>query len=188
MDEWGSYFGQQLRNASGIVMQVGVNGTSQTNVAGTINMTDPNGGSIISTGNLNIQSENNHDLYLNPWGGQHVYVGQAGGNGQITASAFFYNSDQSLKKNIQPLQDSLSKIMQLKGVSFDWKSTGKPSVGLIAQDVEKVYPELVDTNKDTGLKSVEYGNLVAPLIEAVKEQQNQIDDLKAQVKELQNKK
>ncbi|HEU5114493.1 MAG TPA: hypothetical protein VFT82_01865, partial [Candidatus Paceibacterota bacterium] len=57
--------------------------------------------------------------------------------------------------------------------------------GLIAQDVEKVYPELVNTNKQTGLKSVEYANLVGPLIEAVKEQQKEIDTLKAEVAALQ---
>lgn len=108
-------------------------------------------------------------------------------SGNAQANGFFYLSDQSLKKNIAPLQGSLSKILQLKGVSFDWKESGRSNIGLIAQDVEKVYPELVQTDKNTGLKSVEYGNLVAPLIEAVKEQQKQIEDLKAQVNSLQSK-
>lgn len=102
-------------------------------------------------------------------------------SGNMTAAAFYYSSDRNLKKNIEPLDDSLDKILQLQGVSFDWKSTDQASVGLIAQDVEKVYPELVTTDPKTGLKAVEYGNLVAPLIEAVKTQQQEIDELKAEV-------
>jgi hypothetical protein len=108
-------------------------------------------------------------------------------NGGVFASAYFYTSDKSLKENIKPLTGSLDKITALEGVSFNWKESGKKSLGLIAQDVEKVFPELVSTNASTSLKSVEYGNLVAPLIEAVKEQQKQIDELKRQVQELQNR-
>ena len=105
----------------------------------------------------------------------------------IYAGSFFYGSDRSLKKDISPLQDSLSKISQLQGVSFDWKKDNRKDVGLIAQDVEKVYHELVSTNPSTGLKSVEYANLVAPLIEAVKAQQTQIDLLTKRVEELEKK-
>ncbi|MDD5700155.1 MAG: tail fiber domain-containing protein [Candidatus Nanoarchaeia archaeon] len=102
--------------------------------------------------------------------------------GAVTAGSFVYSSDKALKTNIQPLQNSLSKIKQLNGVSFNWKSNGEKSIGLIAQDVEKVYPELVSGTE--GNKGVEYGNLVAVLIEAVKEQQKQIDELKSQIQEL----
>lgn len=102
----------------------------------------------------------------------------------VTASAYYYVSDNNLKNNIVELSDSLSKVLQLKGVSFNWKDSGKASVGVIAQDVEKVYPDLVSTDPKTGLKSVEYGNLVAPLIEAIKAQQKQIDALKAEVQAL----
>lgn len=101
--------------------------------------------------------------------------------GAANATAFYYTSDKDLKENIAPLSDSLSKILKLRGVSFNWKEGGKKSIGVIAQDVEKVYPEIVKTDEKTGLKSVEYGNLVAPLIEAIKEQQKQIDELKKEV-------
>jgi hypothetical protein len=107
-------------------------------------------------------------------------------SGSVRATAFFYGSDRSLKKDIAPLNGSLKKILNLDGVSFTWKENGKKSVGLIAQDVEKVYPELVHTS-DNGIKSVEYGNLVAPLIEAIKEQQKEIDLLRAEVDALKNK-
>ncbi len=103
------------------------------------------------------------------------------------ADAFFYNSDERLKKNILTISDPLNKIIALRGVSFNWKDSGRKNIGLIAQEVEKVFPEAVETNFSTGLKSVEYGNLVGPLIEAIKEQQKEIDALKKEVSELKNK-
>ncbi len=116
------------------------------------------------------------------------YMLQVCGAAGVGAAAFFYSSDKNLKENIAPLKDSLSKVLKLDGVSFNWKEGGRPSVGVIAQDVEKVYPELVNTDTKTGLKSVEYGNLIAPLIEAVKEQQKQIDGLKAEIETLKSAK
>jgi hypothetical protein len=105
-------------------------------------------------------------------------------NGSTYASAFYYTSDERLKDNIVPISESLEKLKKLDGVYFNWKSNDEPSMGLIAQDVEKVFPEAVSTNAQTGFKSVDYGKMVAPLIEAVKEQQSQIKDLQLQIKEL----
>ena len=101
----------------------------------------------------------------------------------IYANAYYYNSDKRLKENIKNLNgnDALNGIEQLNGVTFNWKDNGDKSLGLLAQDVEKVYPELVHENPQTGYKSVEYSNLVAVLIEAVKEQQKQIDELKKEL-------
>lgn len=107
-------------------------------------------------------------------------------NGNIGATAFIYTSDVRLKTEITTLDNSLDKISQLRGVSFRWQDSGQPSVGLVAQEVEKVFPELVrDSN---GLKGVEYGNLVAPLIEAIKEQQTQIKSLSERLERLEAKK
>lgn len=106
-------------------------------------------------------------------------------NGDSAATAFVYSSDRALKKNIAPISDPLSKILRLRGVTFTWRQTGKDSVGLIAQEVEQVFPELV-TGKE-GAKGVQYGNLVAPLIEAVKEQQTQIEALESRLKYLEAK-
>lgn len=105
-------------------------------------------------------------------------------NGNVKANAFYYSSDINLKKDIVQIGNPLDKINQLKGVSFTWKNDNKKSIGLIAQDVEKVFPELVLTDENTGLKSLQYGNLVAVLIEAVKEQQKQINELKKEIEEL----
>lgn len=109
-----------------------------------------------------------------------MQVGKAGDGSAIGSNAFYYMSDANLKKNIETASDSLSKVLQLRGVTFNWKSTDKADVGVVAQEVEKVYPEVVNTGSD-GIKAVEYGHLVGPLIEAIKAQQKQIEDLKARV-------
>lgn len=105
-------------------------------------------------------------------------------NGSAEADSFLYTSDKKLKTNIKTLPDALDKIMQLRGVTFDWKENGESKVGLIAQEVEEVFPEMVSTDKNTGLKAVEYGNLVAPLIEAIKAQQVEIEALRAEIERL----
>lgn len=91
------------------------------------------------------------------------------------------SSDRRLKKDIIPVENALSKILELEGVAFRWKETGKESIGLIAQDVESVFPQSVRTDEKTGMKSVDYGGLVGPLIEAMREQQRQIDQLRTEV-------
>lgn len=90
-----------------------------------------------------------------------------------TSAGCTSSSDRRLKKEIHPLQDSLLKITQLQGVEYfyiDEQKYGKQhQVGVIAQDVEKVFPEVVKTDSKTGFKSVAYDHLVAPIIEAIKE-------------------
>jgi hypothetical protein len=116
-----------------------------------------------------------------------------GGNlnipGNINANAFNARSDQRLKTNIEPLKNVISSIKQINGVKFNYKtSPNKKSIGLIAQEVEKVFPELVSTD-DTAdkIKSVSYSNMVGVLVEAVKEQQKMIEELQATVKILMSK-
>lgn len=90
-----------------------------------------------------------------------------------TASGCTTTSDKRLKKNIYPLQNSFDKILSLQGVEYDWKDSKEfgtqHQVGFLAQDLEKVYPEVVVTDPQSGRKSVSYGNLLAPLVEAFKE-------------------
>ncbi|HCY00278.1 MAG TPA: hypothetical protein DG754_09090, partial [Bacteroidales bacterium] len=92
-------------------------------------------------------------------------------------------SDVRLKENISTLSGSLAKVMTLRGVNFTWKS--EPSmgnrVGFIAQEVEKVVPELVFTNSEDGYMGVNYAEMTAVLVEAVKEQQKEIEILKAEI-------
>ncbi len=89
--------------------------------------------------------------------------------GSVRAVGFYYSSDKRLKKDILPLQNSVKKVKALEGVSFKWKKTGTPTIGFIAQDVEKVVPEVVKTDEISSFKSVEYGNLVALIVEAFKD-------------------
>jgi hypothetical protein len=96
--------------------------------------------------------------------------------GDIAAANFNSTSDISLKGNIKIIEDPIEKVLQLNGVTFNWKENQKPSIGVIAQELEKVLPELV-TQGD--IKSVNYNGLIGLLIEAIKEQQKQIDELKA---------
>jgi len=95
-------------------------------------------------------------------------------------------SDVNLKTNITPLQNSLDKILQLQGVEYDRTDQEKHEIGMVAQEVEKVIPDLVKENSE-GIKILEYQNLTAVLVEAIKEQQEQINCLKQTVQELSTK-
>ncbi len=101
--------------------------------------------------------------------------------GTTTATAFMYSSDVRLKHDISRIDDPLAVIEQLRGVSFLWNRDNNHTYGLIAQEVEQVLPELVATDAD-GYKSVAYGNLIPFLIEAIKVQQSEIDELKKESK------
>jgi len=95
-------------------------------------------------------------------------------------------SDIRMKQDISTLENSLSNVLKLRGVSFVWKkepSMGK-RIGFIAQEVEQVIPELVFTNDVDGYKGVNYSEMTAVLVEAVKEQQKQIEALKAELEAL----
>jgi hypothetical protein len=94
-------------------------------------------------------------------------------------------SDIKVKTNIKTIPNALEKTLQLRGVEFDRIDTKEHQIGVIAQEVEEVIPEVVqDTD---GTKSVAYGNLVGVLIEAIKEQNEIITNLKKDVDELKNK-
>jgi hypothetical protein len=98
------------------------------------------------------------------------------------------SSDKNLKTNITPIENALDKVLSLEGVEFDFISgvncgyLKKHQIGLIAQDVKKVIPEVVGKNND-GTLGVSYQHLVAVLVEAIKEQQKEIEELKKIVSE-----
>ena len=169
-----------LTGVSGGIVSVDASGTlTSSAVPGT------NGNTIRSNGTSWVA---NNNLYNN---GTNVGIGTTTPgtyrlkvSGDVAANSFIYNSDRKLKDNIADLDDPLGKIMALRGVSFTWKENGRKSLGLIAQEVEQVYPELVTESND--IKAVQYGNLVAPLIEAVKAQQHQIESLEKRISELEN--
>jgi hypothetical protein len=116
-------------------------------------------------------------------------------NGDITANSIAGTSDIRFKTNIRPVENALDKVKALRGVYFNWNQKAFPEkefgaqseLGFIAQEVEKVVPEIVtkDKTKDE-YRSVKYDKLVALLVEAIKEQQKQIDSLKIKVNKLSN--
>jgi len=115
-----------------------------------------------------------------------IGVAASGTTGHIKATndiVAFASSDERLKDNIVEIEDALDKVESIKGVKFDWNDKQEihegHDVGVIAQDIEKVLPEIVET-RDNGYKAVKYEKLTALLIQAVKE-------LSAKVKELENK-
>jgi hypothetical protein len=117
--------------------------------------------------------------------------------GDIIANSIAGSSDARFKTNISPITNSLQKVLALRGVHFNWNTTAFPermfsdkrTIGFIAQEVEKVVPEIVQTeNTPEQYKSVHYDKVVALLVEAIKEQQKQINQLQKQVKILRKKK
>ena len=107
-------------------------------------------------------------------------------NGTFTASgdvvAFGSPSDKRLKENIKPIESALDKAMKLQGVTFDWKKSDsilsiKKDIGFIAQDVQKVAPELVRENED-GYLSMRHQGIAPILLEAIKELKQEIEELK----------
>ena len=114
---------------------------------------DLNSNNITGTGNINI-------------------------TGTVTATDINSASDIKLKKNIKAIENPISKIMEIEGVSFNWKYNNKPSLGVTADHLQNILPELV---KEDDIKSVNYNGLVGLLIECVKNQQQQIDELKDQL-------
>ncbi|EKT4523746.1 tail fiber domain-containing protein [Pseudomonas putida] len=89
-------------------------------------------------------------------------------------------SDERLKTNVETLLDSTDTLTKIHGVRFKWKESGREDIGVVAQNVKEVYPELV--HEKDGLLTVDYEKLVAPLIESVRELNQRIEVLeKAQV-------
>jgi hypothetical protein len=128
---------------------------------------------IPSTGNLGIGTTNATSKL--------TVSGNLLVTGIITATDFNSASDIKLKENIQKIDDPIDKIIKIDGVRFNWKSDSKPSMGVIAQNIEEVLPELVN---DGDNKTVNYNGIIGLLIECVKTQQEQIDDLTKRLDEL----
>jgi hypothetical protein len=114
--------------------------------------------------------------------------------GAYTPGQFYSASDARFKTDIEKIMDPLEKLNQLHGVYFNWKKdeypdmefSDKRQVGILAQDVEKVLPEIVGVDEN-GYKAVAYDKLTVVLIEAVKEQQKMINELKAEIEQLKKK-
>ncbi|MBS3096775.1 tail fiber domain-containing protein [Candidatus Woesearchaeota archaeon] len=115
--------------------------------------------------------------------------------GDAHATSFPTSSDARLKKNIAPVTNSLDKLKNVNGVYFEWnekykqlgRATNGKQIGIIAQDLEKEFPELVTTWGNESYRAVDYGRLTAVLLEAVKELDAENQELKQRVEDLEAK-
>jgi hypothetical protein len=111
--------------------------------------------------------------------------------GNLYAGGVLLSSDRRFKKDINTVENALEKVLKLRGVNYYWKQKDFPNknfddkleLGLIAQEVEAIIPEVVGESAD-GYKAVEYQKLVALLIEAIKEQQAIIDGQKTEMADM----
>ncbi len=121
--------------------------------------------------------------YVHLWGNGGIgATGDINTTANMNATAFNTTSDKRLKTNILPLNNALSNVMKMRGVSYNWIDKSRSEqlqIGVIAQEVEEVYPEFVHTN-DEGMKSVNYSQMVAVLIEAIKELNTKISTLETE--------
>jgi hypothetical protein len=127
-------------------------------------------------------------MYVASAGVSRIFLSSGDGNayfnGTLRAASYLYHSDIAFKENIYPLENSLEKVLQLQGVNYTRKEDGTEHIGFIAQDLEKIEPKFVDGKE--GEKAVNYGQMVALLTEAMKEQQVMIVTLQQEVQELKN--
>ena len=212
---------QGIQGATGNTGATGVQGlTGPTGAAGTNGTNGSNGatGAQGPTGLLQSGSAAGNTPYWNgtSWVTNSSNIFNNGGNvgigtttptvklevnGRLKTLGINEISDERYKKDINTLSNALKNIMGMRGVSYNWRRNEYPDknfddrlqIGLIAQEVEKIYPELVNTDAN-GYKSVEYSKLVAILIEALKEQQliiagqkQDIDELKTSVSDISDK-
>ena len=153
----------QTITTQNIVASGGLSITGNLNVVGVI--TAP---SFSTPGGLNVVGVITASSFSTP-GGLNVV-------GVITCTDLNSTSDINLKENIKTIENSLDTLTQLRGVSFDWKETGRGSYGVIAQELEEILPDLV---KDGEVKSVNYNGIIGVLIEAIKELKKEVEELKS---------
>ena len=118
-------------------------------------------------------------------------------NGSVAGTSAYVNtSDRRLKKDIRPITGALEKTMSLQGIMFNWDTARNPGLkaddrthlGFIAQDIEKILPQVVSTAGDKmQTKSIAYGDVVPVLAEAIKEQQREIEALKARLAKVESR-
>ena len=139
-----------------------------------------------SSGTLNVNQLNVGVTTLGVTTATNLTVQSINCSGVATALDFNSTSDVNLKKDVKVIDDPVAKVLQLNGVSFNWTDTGQSSAGVIAQDVEKVMPEIIRDNP-TGYKSLNYNGLIGLLIEAVKEQNETIKSLEQKINTLEER-
>jgi len=172
-------------NTPGSRLEIKGTGSGVSALTGGLNVTDSTGASTLyvrDDGRVGIKT-------TNPGYALEVTGDAAKSSGGAT---WIIGSDARLKTDIQPLQGALGKLLQLRGVTFEWKEPAKhggrtgPQMGMTAQDVEKAFPEWVGTGSD-GYKTVGYVGLEAVMVEAIRDLKSKNDLLKQKNKELEER-
>ena len=126
-----------------------------------------------SAGNITSTNVATSKLYFNP------------STGTVSATNFNSLSDLQEKENVETLKNAVEMLASIRGVRFTWKETGAPSLGVIAQELLQVAPELV-TRNEQGVHTVNYAGLNAILIEAMKDLHSQVQLLRTEIENLKN--
>jgi hypothetical protein len=170
----GDYFLGNNQQGNGIFMYDGTGGVCITYAGSVVCRVDSSGGLEVASGALGVG------------------VTPSGTGGRIDASndiVAYSSSDIRFKKNTTPISDALFKVQQIQGIEFDWIPSEEHhgyeghDVGVVAQEVIKVLPEVVQI-RESGYMAVKYEKMIPLLIEAIKEQQEQIVELKQQIEEI----
>ena len=128
----------------------------------------------ISNGTTNVTTANGGDVTVQTGGSLCATFNTS--NNLVVTGTVTAQSSIVLKDNVETITDALAKVMNLRGVEFDYKASGRHQIGVVAEEVEEVVPCVID--ETNGIKSVAYQNLVAVLIEAVKDLKKEIDELR----------
>ena len=155
----------------------GITVRSGTSNGGHIYFSDATSGTAEYQGAVSYQ-HNGDFMKFNTSGSERF---RADSNGITVTGTVDSASDVILKENIKTIDNALDKVTKLRGVEYDYKDNKKHSIGVIAQEVEEVLPELVNGSEQ---KSVAYGNIAAVLIEAIKEQNEVINKMKKEIEDL----
>lgn len=126
-------------------------------------------GGMSSTGTVNIIGTTN-------------ITGAVNVTGTITATSYNSSSSKRYKTNIIPLHDSLEIVSKLRGVRFQWRNSEKHDIGLIAEEVNEVVPEVVGKNEAGEVESIDYSKLVSVLINSVNTLSKRVEELEAKLK------
>ena len=175
----------EVRNKTGsqLVLNAGESSGSATGQTAELVYINAEGGLQINSSPDNWSGGWNarHTATICNTSGNSTLPGDLTVNGDVTVTGDVNStSDITFKENISVIDGAMDLIQQLEGVAFGWRENKKSSMGVIAQTVEKVIPELVDEN-DEGVKSVKYNGLVGVLIEAVKELSSKVNDLEGKL-------
>jgi hypothetical protein len=185
-----------------------VNAQLKVNSTGTVNIGTSSGS---TTSTLNLYSTNNATIYSRatfsfasgdaiksevyrtdafPFSAYRngTQIFRVKGDGSVWCTTSLYTSDSTLKENIEDISNAKEKLLKLKGIKYNFKDSEDKSLkhlGLLAQDVEKVFPEIVYKN-EKGIKGIAYAELIPVIIEALKDLQAQNDQLTDELETLKN--